>query len=469
MRERRTCVLCVVLVGLAFARGPVAHGEENPADEANLPTPAGNAEPAETSAPGQRTQELEKRLEELEQRLEELSASSERAEIERMVQEAETEAAAAEAEARPEEREFLEGSRALQKLNPELTFSADFVAGLVIDGSRFYATESDRSRMAPRAVGLHFQHMLDPFSMFKSAFHISPEHGIDVEEVYVSWTGLVPSTTLTVGRFRQGFGVLNRWHEHDLDQSQHPLAARLVLGDEGLVGNGVGLKWLMPRLWAHANELALEIVDGDNELLFSGEHFTRPSALVRLKNYYDLSPDTYLELGLTGMLGFNNRRGLPNDEGVLVDEPWRETVVAGADLTLFWQPLQRAKYRSFTWRSELYYARKQLPEDGPDDLDTSSDSWGIYSYIQSQLSPRWYVGLRGDVVLPTERESSRLAWDVVPYVTFWQSEFVYLRLEYQHGRRIPYLTPSGELDRRTDNRLLLQIDFAAGPHKHEKY
>ncbi len=467
LREKSKYPLCTVAAALMLVSFAAAsNGDSGPASDATTAAPANEAaEPGEPD-PSQEAENLEQRVADLERQLASLSAESEAAEAEDLVRDAEAEASGGGDEAEPDEREFLEGSLALQKLNPELTLCADFVAGLVIDESKFYAGESDRSRMAPRGVGLHFQHVLDPFSMFKSAFHFSPEHGVGVEEVYVSWTGLLPSTTLTVGRFRQSFGVLNRWHEHDLDQSQHPLAARLVLGDEGLVGDGVDVRWLMPRLWAHANELTLEVVDGDNEILFSGQHFSRPATLLRLKSYYDLSKDTYLDLGLSGMLGYNNRRGLLNDEGALVDEPWRRTVVAGADLTILWQPLQRAKYRSFTWRSELYYSSRQLPQDAP---DRTRSSWGLYSYVQSQLSPRWFVGLRGDVALPTVRESSQLAWDLVPYLTFWQSEFVYLRLEYQHGRRLPYLTPSGSLGRRTDNRLLLQIDFAAGPHKHEKY
>ncbi|MFC1642874.1 hypothetical protein ACFL5O_09370 [Myxococcota bacterium] len=360
----------------------------------------------------------------------------------------------------------MEGGLALQKLNPELTLCADIVAGLVIDDGHFYAGQSDRSGFALRAVGLHLQHVLDPYSMFKSAIHLSPEHGAEVEEIYVSWFGLIPSTSVTVGRFRQNFGILNRWHEHDLDQSSYPLALRWVLGEDGLVGQGVMLKWLMPSLWAHANELTLEVVDGSGETLFAGEHFSVPSTLLHLKNYYDLSSSTYLELGLTGMFGFNNRRGWATDDGRLLDDPWRRTVVAGSDLTLQWSPPQRAKYESFTWRSEFYYAGKELPQDAAQDW---SHSWGVYSYAQYQLGSQWFVGLRGDVALPTERDDQRIAWGIVPYLTFWQSEFVYLRLEYQHGQRIPYTTAAQQTARRTDDRALLQIDFAAGPHKHEKY
>ena len=51
-------------------------------------------------------------------------------------------------------------------------------------------------------------------------------------------------------------------------------------------------------------------------------------------------------------------------------------------------------------------------------------------------------------------------WQISPTITWWQSEFVYLRLEGQHHH-----------DRTNGNedRLLLQVVFAMGPHKHETY
>lgn len=413
--------------------------------------------------------DVTKKVNGLDEKLGDVTRRLDQADAERLSMEAEIEARSPDEEAKPEDRVFLEGGLGLQKLNPEISFFADILPSLVVERSKFYAAEDDRSSLAVRAVGLHFQHVLDPYSMFKSAFEISPHEGLHVEEVYVTWFGLARSTSLTMGRFRQNFGVLNRWHGHDLDQSDFPLALKLVLGDEGLVGNGLAARWLMPPLWAHANELTLEVVDGDNELLFAGEHYSVPAAMLHLKNYYDLSGSTYLELGLTGMFGFNNKRGFTgedNDGGALSDEPWRRTLLGGADLTLYWSPLQEAKYSSFTWRSELYYASKELPEGSAEHFRRS---WGVYSYIQHQLSARWFWGVRWDTALPTERESDRAAWDVVPYLTFWQSEFVYFRLELSRGERIPYPAPEGGLPHRVDNRVVLQIDFAAGPHKHEKY
>ena len=429
----------------------------------------------EPSAPAaaRELKELKDRVRRLEKTLKKVTEELQESELEKIVKEAEAEAKAPEEEGKPEQRTFLWGALALQKLNPEITFSADFLAQLIIDGDRFYAGRDDRSSMPIREVGLMFQHVLDPYSMFKAAFHFAPwPHAhLHVEEVYITWFGLIKSLSLSVGRFRQNFGVLNRWHEHDLDQTMHPLAMRLVLGDEGLNQSGVSIKWFMPPLVAHANELTLEITDGENETLFAGEHFSVPCVMAHLKNYYDLTENTYLELGLSGMFGVNNRRGYvdPSSPATLADEPWRQTWVFGADLTIHWSPLQQAKYRSFTWRTEYYYVNKETPDDLTDEV---RQSWGIYTYVDYQLGTRWFCGLRFDGALPTIRRptgDADVAWDLVPYLTFWQSEFVYLRLEYQHGQQLPRTLEDGSLTRRTDNRLLLQIDFAAGPHKHEKY
>ena len=60
---------------------------------------------------------------------------------------------------------------------------------------------------------------------------------------------------------------------------------------------------------------------------------------------------------------------------------------------------------------------------------------------------------------------SHYPWQVAPYVTWSISPFVHLRLEYNHrdGYNIP-----GDHDHRVDI-FTLQLVFAAGPHKHERY
>ncbi|MFH1131554.1 MAG: hypothetical protein V1754_09470 [Pseudomonadota bacterium] len=275
----------------------------------------------------QEVKHLKERINELEHKLGQITEKVEENELEKIQNAAEVESTSQEEQEKPEERTFLWGALALQKLNPEISLGADFLAQLVIDGEKWYAGRDDRTAMPVREVNLSFQHSLDPYSMFKAAINFTPwpDAAVDVEEVYITWFGLIKSLSISLGRFRHNFGIINRWHQHDLDQTDYPLAILLVLGESGLNQTGASLKWFMPPLWAHANELTLEITDGENETLFAGEFFTVPCIMAHLKNYYDLSESTYLELGLSGMFGFNNRRGYVDDTQnapEIIDEPW---------------------------------------------------------------------------------------------------------------------------------------------------
>lgn len=354
---------------------------------------------------------------------------------------------------------------ALQKRSPGLTLLGDVLATLILKRDSHYASEFDRSEMPIRSLGLHFHHTLDPYSAFSGAVHVSPRHGVDLEEAYVTWFRVLPNLSLNVGRFRQGFGVVNRWHEHDLDQTHYPMALEAVLGADGLVGNGISARWTMPPLWAHAQQLVVEVVDGRNETLFSGEHFSVPSAAVRLKSHYDINATTHFDLGLSGMFGANNRRGfLSNDK--LVDEPWRRTMVAGADLTLFWSGSKQAPSNAFTWRSEFYYAYKEQAQPRSPQAE---HSWGCYSYLQQQVLARFVLGVRGDIALATVRDSDLVSADVAPYITFLQSDSVFLRAEYRHTKNVPNLPSSMATFGRTDDRLLFQVNVVAGPHPPEDH
>jgi hypothetical protein len=58
----------------------------------------------------------------------------------------------------------------------------------------------------------------------------------------------------------------------------------------------------------------------------------------------------------------------------------------------------------------------------------------------------------------------RHTWAIVPSLTWWQSEWVYLRLEWQHQRDALDTGATAARDR-----ILLQTVWAIGPHKHETY
>ncbi len=342
---------------------------------------------------------------------------------------------------------FTSGTRMQPQLNPELSATGDI--WLVGDG---------REEAQVRGVELDLQSDLDPYSRMHLVLgfhgdHYGPllgeadhdeghEHSAaEVEEAYVTWLHLPGALTLTLGKKRQQFGVLNRWHVHALDQLDLPWTLTESFGDHGLTGTGVSLDWLMPRLWADANELTVEVTNGDNEAAFGGEDWDRPTALARLKSYWDLSQDSYLEIGLDAV------RGAADPEGDQTNEFF------ALDATFNWNPASAALYRDVTVRGMALLSRRELT---PGNV---REAWSGYLYGQGKLSRRWIAGARFDRV-EDQFEAGHHAWGISPYLTFWQSEFVRLRGQFSYR--------DDNLDG-VDRAFALQVTFAAGPHKHESY
>ncbi|HVR97332.1 MAG TPA: hypothetical protein VMW27_12005 [Thermoanaerobaculia bacterium] len=342
-----------------------------------------------------------------------------------------TETAAGNPPPTPPSRDVAFGSeRNLNQLNPEISMTGDVVG---------FATDQGREDFDGREFELNVQSALDPYSLTKWTLSFSPEEGVDIEEGYISYTGLPGGLTLTAGKFRQEFGSLNRWHLHALPQVDYPLALQTYFGDEGLAQTGLSATWLLPRPWASANELTLQLTDGESDA-FGGENFSNLVGLAHLKNYWDVNDAVYAEWGLSGIAGTNGTGG--------------DSRVWGTDFTFHWQPPARAKYREVTWRTEL------LRSERDDEEGTRHDAWGGYSYVEGLLLQNFYGGVRYDRVEdPLDPEHVR--WGVFPNLSWWQSEYVRLRGEF--GFLKDDLT-GGE-----EKRFTLQLTWAAGPHKHETY
>lgn len=319
----------------------------------------------------------------------------------------------------------------LSALNPEISVTGVFLGRL---------SENGRDEFDAEEFEVDLQAALDPFSRMRLTLALHGEEA-EIEEGWVQYSALPGGLDLLAGRFRQRFGALNRQHLHALPQTDYPLPLQLYLGDEGLAQTGVSLTWLLPKPWADANELTLEITDGDGEA-FAGEDFEQLSLLAHVKNFWDLSNAAYLELGLSGVAG-------EGPEGDL-------RRIYGADLTYHWQPPARARYRELTWRSEVLRSERESLDPS---LGTVS-AWGAYTYLEGLVRQNLYLGIRLDGAEHPDAPSSRI-WGVAPYITWWQSEFVRLRTELRHQE--------DELLDTDDNQLVLQLSWAAGPHKHETY
>jgi hypothetical protein len=331
-------------------------------------------------------------------------------------------------------RQFVSQARSQPKLNPEVSATGDI--RVMAQGQ---GPQSDNVDV--REFELALQSPLDPFSNTKIFITLGKD-GVGVEEGYAYWTGLPGHVRLDVGRFRQQFGELNRWHAHELPWSEYPLAIREYLGEDGLAGDGVSAYWLVPAGGGAfgTHELSGQVTLANNETLFDGGN--RLSFLGHLNNFWNLSPATFVQIGGSALYGENPDSAL-------------KTTVFGVDFRLNWRPPREGNYKSFTLRAEGFATRHRI-------LGTGPTRYGGYVGAQYQLNQRLFAGARYDYVQLLQ--SGDAEWTVVPNLTWWQSEWVYLRAEWQHDS-MPLLAGM----RQATNHFLIQAVWAIGPHKHETY
>ena len=323
------------------------------------------------------------------------------------------------------------GRRSLNQFNPEVSFTGNVLAR---------SSSRTREQFEMQEFELDLQASLDPYSRTRVTLAVEAGGALEIEEAYIAYPALSRGVGLTVGKFRQTFGVLNRQHLHALPQIDYPLVLLAFFGDDGLGQTGLSLEWLLPvssRTSTH--ELTLQVTDSENEA-FAGDSFDRLAALVHVKNFWELSAATYFEWGFSGISGDSQSGG--------------SNRVWGTDLTFHWQPPSRAKYREITVRAEALLSERH------DSAGRRHEALGGYAYVEGLLRRNLSAGVRYDKFEDPLEPQFRL-WGISPYLSWWQSEYVRLRAELQHLE--------GSLLDESEDRFLIQMTWAAGPHKHESY
>ena len=323
--------------------------------------------------------------------------------------------------------QFVGRERNQAQLNPEISVTGDV---------RAYGTTIgiQRENFDPREFEVGFQSALDPYSHTK--IFVSLENGeVSVEEGYAYWTGLPGRIRFDIGKFRQQFGELNRWHLHAVPETEYPLVLTSYLGADGLSGTGISLYRAFGGLGTH--ELMVQATrSGSDELLFGNVH--RPTYLVHLLNFWQLSPSTYMQIGASGLYGTDPDTSL-------------RTSVGGLEFRLTWRPPAQTLYRDWTLRGELLALKKQYGGVGPTRL-------GGYVSTTYKLGQRWIAGVRYDYV--ESPDFGEITRQMVPSLTLWESEWVFLRAQYQ-WQKVATAAPT--------HQFALQAVWAVGPHKHETY
>ena len=351
----------------------------------------------------------------------------------------------------------------LQALNPEISATGDFVS--------YYRSNRDRREHSDiffRDIALHIESYLDPYTKFKCAFPIVEGAGVpDLGEGYIIRYGFWNNVDLTIGKFRQQFGVINRWHKHALDQVDFPLALRKIFGGGGLNQTGISFDWHIPVDGSVSHSLTYQATKGKNGMIFGGNSLGQLSHLLKYKNFRELSKDSYFEFGISALAGENDRWATL--AGTI--ENRLNSRVYGFDMTYLWEPTAKMRYENLEIRSEFYWVDMDIVK--PDGSGTDSvKPFGAYTTIQRKVSRTLDLGIRFDYYRGSEKlyDYNGFAYNsldphstsICPYLTYHQSPFVRYRLEFDHIDN----HNNGLSD---DNYAYFQVIWAAGPHLHERY
>jgi len=255
-------------------------------------------------------------------------------------------------------------------------------------------------------------------SVFPEGGQLSgPDTSVDVEEAYLFLHDFgVPNLTAKVGRFHLRFGRQNLLHLHALPTSDPPFVNQAFLAPEALSGSGVSFSYLIPNPWDQYLEANVEIIAGkgagsESPTLRGDLAVDSPAINTHLLWNTDLG-NWNLELGGSWLWGHTD----PDNS--------LDLNLFGGDITLL-RTDPSGGFNNQLLQAEAMYALLDQA-DG-----STNEAWGAYLLAQQQLNKDWYAGVRFDWT-EDPNDPHQEVWGVSPYLSWYWSEFLRFRVEYQH-------------------------------------
>lgn len=303
-----------------------------------------------------------------------------------------------------------QGQPTFQGMNPNIGIIGDFLY------QNHFKANGLKTGFLFREAEVSFRMVLDPYA--RADFFIAvvpPEEAVELEEGFITLFSLPFSMQARIGHFRNAFGKFNLTHPPETPLATTPLLLANYFGEEGLAGTGISLSALLPNPWDYYLEMNFDVLNVDNEVSFSGGSADKLTYLLHIKNFFDLSENNSVELGLSTMIG-------PNDSLEV-----HTTRLFGIDLIYRWKPLTMGRYRSFTLQSELLWSQREINSG-------EVNSVALFLFSQYQMAKRWFFGISYDYAgFPESEDSIERRFSTV--LTFWPSEFQTVKFQIQWTER----------------------------------
>jgi hypothetical protein len=348
----------------------------------------------------------------------------------------------------------------MQKMNPDISLILDVGFGWFrkADHLKQGGHSIDDNGIAIQGLEFAASASVDPFLRFDMYTDLAH---LEVEEAFLTTTALPWNLQARAGLLNAAFGRQNPMHLHRWNFANAPLSHTRFMSAEHFRGPGAELSVLLPLPWFLT--LAGQVLGTTADLGFNSATFAtseengsgrieRPGDFVyvlRMENFFELSPDWSLLLGANESLG----------QSPYV--PRGRTYLHGGDLYLKWRPVSKG-LGDFALALTVEF----LARDSTTPFGRFRDDGG-YGEIDAMLTKRWIVGLRFDSTSMWQGRSPDL--DQVPgwqrrgsaSLTFLPSHFSKLRLQGDLGR--------DELRQGLGYAVFLQAEVSAGEHGAHKF
>ena len=342
--------------------------------------------------------------------------------------------------------------------NPNFAVVSDFLGSYSSDNAnparnRFDVREVEldlRAAVDPRAdavVILPFSRDVDDPLIFDPMHRNGDVNSsFDIEEAYLFLHDFgVPNLTVKLGRFHLRFGRQNLLHKHDWPTSDNTFVNQSFLGPESLNDSGASFSYVVPPnlIGGQYVEADAEIIAGEGDaadpVLNNNAFVSSPGFNGHVLWNHDVARDWNVELGGSFLYGHHN-----NDNH-------QYGAVYGTDVTVIHTD-PTGRFDNQLIEFEAMYG------DVNSARDMIQHSYGAYLLAQQQIGRDWYLGCRFDYTKAATNEHQEV-WGISPYVTWYWSEFLRFRTEFQHKEG---KTP-------TENTLYFQVTWIFGAHPPHPY